>query len=310
MTAGEPSLQVVERAGVPREPEPSARRLVLLAALLLGGMLRRRPRPGAGTAGSTGPHARGRCGPRGRGGQCAEVGRCGHWSRRIASRVRIPLVPAIRQRPVRERPWVVALAITSPHAGDGRSTVARAISLCLAMRGERITLVDGDLRMEAGRARSQWTGPATPTSCRACRPSTSASPRRARTTGGDAMRRRRHSPTPSCCSASPKPHRPLAAVTTRGRKAVLDLPPAGEDEGAFELACAAGASCWLPATARHPSCRPRGTCRAHEVARRAHRGRGDPRRAAGTAAPVCRPIGARHAAHRSPAPRPTVPLAE
>jgi Mrp family chromosome partitioning ATPase len=33
----------------------------------------------------------------------------------------------------------------------------------------------------------------------------------------------------------------VSGLAARGRRVILDLPPAGEDEGAFELACSVGA---------------------------------------------------------------------
>jgi Mrp family chromosome partitioning ATPase len=39
----------------------------------------------------------------------------------------------------------------------------------------------------------------------------------------------------------PEAAQAVAALAARGRRVVLDLPPAGEDEGAFELACSVGA---------------------------------------------------------------------
>lgn len=41
--------------------------------------------------------------------------------------------------------------------------------------------------------------------------------------------------------SEPEAHRALGAVASRGRRLILDLPPAGEDEGAFEIACRADA---------------------------------------------------------------------
>jgi uncharacterized protein involved in exopolysaccharide biosynthesis len=255
MVAGEPSLQVVERARVPVEAEPSARRLVLLAALMLGGAL------GVGIAlllELLDPKVRCREDMEdfvGTDGQCAEVGRLpiddtGNLS--VAS-------PAFRsfRRFVNDlcagtQDWT-ALGIVSPNDGDGRSTVARSISLCLAMRGERMTLIDADLRHTAGPRSVATGGPgfadvllgqADVDEClhRGAHERLAIMPCSSTTPGEDAV----------LLLSQPEAAHALAAVTGRGRRAVLDLPPANEDEGAFELACAGGTAILV---ARHGSTR-------------------------------------------------------
>ena len=244
MTAGEPSLQVVERAGVPREPEPSARRLVLLAALLLGGFF------GVGVAlllELLDPKVRTRedlADLVDTGGQCAEVGHVAAAEVAVIS-VATPAFRSFRRFVndlcAHDHAWST-LAIASPQAGDGRSTVARAMSVCLAMRGERITLVDADLRMDAG-SRSvavdgpgyadvvQGSSPVDECQHRGAHERLAVMPCAADSPAADTV----------LLLSQPEASQAIAAVTTRGRKAVLDLPPAGEDEGAFELVCAAGA---------------------------------------------------------------------
>jgi Mrp family chromosome partitioning ATPase len=243
MDAGEPSLQVVERASVPMEPEPTTRRIVLVAVVLLGGML------AVGLA-----LALELLDPRVRcredvadlvdaGGQCAEAGQAGGHVDAEPS-VASPAFRAFRRFVndlcARDRAWP-ALAIASPHAGDGRSTVARSIGVCLAMRGERITLIDADLRHDAGVRSVTAAGPGYAdvlqrgASLDEC-------------TQRGAHERLAVVPCSEAVPAAdtvllldqPEAAHALAAATARDRRVVLDLPPAGEDEGAFELACAAG----------------------------------------------------------------------
>jgi Mrp family chromosome partitioning ATPase len=115
------------------------------------------------------------------------------------------------------------------------------MSICLAMRGERITQVDADLRQEAGIRSVTMNGPGYADVLQGFAPVDECQQRGAH---------ERLSVMP--CAADgpvadtvlllgqPEAAQALAAVTARGRKAILDLPPAGEDEGAFELACATG----------------------------------------------------------------------
>jgi len=242
MGAGESSLQVVERASVPLEPEPSARRLVLVAAVLLGMMVAlglavllelRDPRV--------------RCledveGHVGDGGALAEIGRVGAGdvaSVNLASPAFRSFRRFVNDLSAGSDEWTT-LAVVSAGDADGRSTVARAAALCLAMRGERTVLVDADLRANAG-----------------IRPAPEHYPgfveaARGRASIEDCLQRGAHErlSVVSCGDVAadhegvlllgqPEASQMLGLLAARGRRAVVDLPPAGEDEGAFELACAA-----------------------------------------------------------------------
>ena len=241
MTAGEPSLQVVERASAPVEPEPSMRRLLLAAALVFGMMVAlglalmleladRRVRCREDIEDHVDEE-----------GPCAEIGRVAPdavESVNLAS-------PAFRafRRFVNDlcagEEWTT-LAVVSPGGRDGRSTVARAAALCLAMRGERTALVDADLRARAGSRPVPARGPGF------------AEAVQGRASLDDCLQRGAHERlSVVACGESPsddegvlllgqpEASQVLGLLASRGRRVVLDLPPCGEDEGAFELACAA-----------------------------------------------------------------------
>ena len=242
MAAGESSLQVVERASVPLEPEPSARRLLAVAAVLLGMMcalglallLELRDR-------------RVRCREDiedhvADGGACAEIGRVSTdevESINLASPAFRSFRRFVNDLSARSDEWTT-LAVVSAGDGDGRSTVARAAALCLAMRGERTVLVDADLRRDAGVRPTPANVPGFVEAARG-----HASPE-------DCLQRGAHErlAVVSCGDVAadhdgvlllgqPEASRLVGLLAARGRRAVLDLPPAAEDEGAFELACAA-----------------------------------------------------------------------
>jgi uncharacterized protein involved in exopolysaccharide biosynthesis len=242
--AGESTLQVVEHSHVPTVPEQSARKALFVAFIILGGLLGlglallfelvdRRvrcredvedavgkdgsslevPRVGTGAADAASPqHADFRVFRRFVNEICANSG---HWS---------------------------SIAVVSPGPGDGRSTVARALAACLAARGNEVVLVDADLRASAGPRCVTAAGPGT----------------------ADAIARR--VPIANCLSPGDSEHlavipcgdalladhaslrlgqqdtaRLLSDVAVQGRRMIVDLPPAWDDEGAFETACHASA---------------------------------------------------------------------
>jgi len=243
MAAGEPSLQVVERASPPADPEPSGRRLVLIAALLLGALL------------ATGLAVllevldrRVRCREDledlvANDGVCTEVGRAGPSegdSVQLASPAFRSFRRFVNDLCAGEREWS-SLAVVSPEGGDGRSTVARFMAICLAVRGVRTVLLDADLRGAAG-ARSvseQGSGLADALEGRAAL--------------ADCLQRGVHERlgvVPAAAAAcgdgtvlllgQPEAAQAVTALGSRGRRVIVDLPPAVEDEGAFELACSVG----------------------------------------------------------------------
>jgi uncharacterized protein involved in exopolysaccharide biosynthesis/MinD-like ATPase involved in chromosome partitioning or flagellar assembly len=240
---GESSLQLVERASVPSLPEPSARRLLFAASVLLGVLAalclallfelvddRTRCREDLEDLVDEG-------------GACTEIGRVG-----VAESAVVSLAsPAFRsfRRFVNDlcasSPEWTSLAIVSAGSGDGRSTVARATALCMAMRGERTVLVDADLRPEAGARSVTAAGPGL------------VEAMQGKSTIEDCMQRGAHerlsvipcSETPPgedtvLLLGQPEAAQVLATAAARSRRAVLDMPPAGDDEGAFELACLSG----------------------------------------------------------------------
>jgi len=244
MTAGQPSLQIVERAMVPVMPEPSARKAVAAACAIAGILLALGLALWLEIA-----DRRVRCSEDlddlvDEGGACAEVAT---WSPAASDGVNLAS-PAFRsfRRFVNtlcatDAAWT-SLAVVSPSCGDGRSTVARAMALCLATRGDKTLLVDGDLRAASGPRSVAPSGPGLIEAV----------------TGAagidECLRRGEHGRLAVMpCSrqliteesvlmlSEPEAHRTLSAVASRGRRLILDLPPAGEDEGAFEIACHADA---------------------------------------------------------------------
>jgi len=240
---GESSLQLVEQASVPAIPEPSPRRMLLAASILLGGLL------ALGIALLLElVDDRVRCREDledfvDEGGACTEIGRVAAAE---SSGVNLAS-PAFRSF----RRFVndlcasnldrTSLAIVSAGSGDGRSTVARAAALCMAMRGERTALVDADLRRDAGARSVGANGPGL------------VEAMLGKSTIEDCMQRGAHerlSVIP--CSdgppgedtvlllGQPEAAQVLSVAAARGRCVVLDMPPAGDDEGAFELACHSG----------------------------------------------------------------------
>lgn len=243
MAAGEPSLQIVEPASVPSEPEPSARRLVLIAALVLGGLLAtalallfeltdRRVRCREDLEDLVADD-----------GACTEIGSVAP-SDADAVQLASPAFRSFRRFVndlcAGEVEWS-SLAIVSPAGGDGRSTVARSMAVCLAVRGERTVLLDGDLRSAPGGRSVTTGGPGL------------ADALEDRAALEDCLQRGMHErlavmpAAGSPCDdgavlllGQPEAAQAVEALAARGRRVILDLPPAGEDEGAFELACSTG----------------------------------------------------------------------
>jgi uncharacterized protein involved in exopolysaccharide biosynthesis len=244
MAAGEPSLQLVERASVPAEPEPSARRLVLVAALLLGALLAvglalllevvdRRVRCREDLEDLVADD-----------GACTEVGRVAPSDAdviQLASPSFRSFRRFVNDLCATDAEWS-SLALVSATGGDGRSAVARAMAVCLAVRGQRTVLLDADLRAAAGVRSVTATGPGL------------ADALDGRAALEDCLQRGIHerlAVVPAAASpcgdgavlllGQPEAAQAVGALAARGRRVILDLPPAGEDEGAFELACSVDA---------------------------------------------------------------------
>jgi Mrp family chromosome partitioning ATPase len=243
MGGGESSLQLVERAGVPSVPEPSPRRLILAASLLLGLLLalglalllelvdaRVRSREDLEDFVDSG-------------GACTEIARVPAdepASINLASPAFRSFRRFVNDLCASDAEWT-SLAIVSAGPGDGRSTVARATALCMAMRGERTALIDADLRQSPGARSVMAAGPGL------------VEAMQGKVTLEDCLRRGAHERLAiiSCSEmppsedallllGQPEAVHVLGTAASRGRRVVLDLPPAGDDEGAFELACRSG----------------------------------------------------------------------
>jgi Mrp family chromosome partitioning ATPase len=119
----------------------------------------------------------------------------------------------------------------------------------MAMRGERIALIDADLRQSPGARSVTAAGPGL------------LEAMQGKATIEDCMQRGAHerlaiipcSDVPPAEDAvlllgQPEAAHVLGVAASRGRRVVLDMPPAGDDEGAFELACRSGS---VVVVARH-----------------------------------------------------------
>jgi uncharacterized protein involved in exopolysaccharide biosynthesis len=240
---GESSLQLVERASVPSLPEPSARRLLFAASILLGMLLALGLALLFELADS-----RVRCREDledfvDAGGACTEIGRApaaGPDGVNLASPAFRSFRRFVNDLCASNTDWS-SLSVVSAGSGDGRSTVAYATALCMAMRGDRTTLVDADLRQGPGVRSVTAAGPGfveaiqgttTIEGClqRGAHERLSVIPCGATPPGEDTV----------LLLGQPEAAHVLGIAASRGRRVVLDLPPAADDEGAFELACLSG----------------------------------------------------------------------
>jgi len=239
MSAGDPSLQIVERALVPSEAQPSGRKLVAVALCLLAGFT------GLGLA------------------LLAELRdplvRCladvqdlapdavtcelepGDTSHGTAVDAQDPLFRAYRRLAgdlARSKdPWdVVAMASTVD--GEGRSSIARGLAIALAVRGEPCVLVDADFRPDAG-SRSVADGDcgvglaeivAAGASPVAARKQDVVERLQSVSCGGDDCSRNEA----LLALGQPTFRGALSALQQGSGRLVVDLPPCADDEGAFE----------------------------------------------------------------------------
>jgi uncharacterized protein involved in exopolysaccharide biosynthesis len=240
---GEPSLQIVELAAIPTTPEPSMRRIAVVGSVFLGLML-----------GALIALARELLDRRIRcvedlqdfveaGGICAEVG---HVPPGEAENISLTSIPFrsfrrfVNDLHASSGDWA-ALAIVSAGAGDGRSTVARDMAVCLAARGEKTLLIDGDLRPAAEHRAVLATGPGLSDLLLVGGSVNNylQNGPHARLAVMSAGERGRDAQAPLLLG-HPEADQALKALLATGHRVIVDLPPAGECEGAFELACKAG----------------------------------------------------------------------
>jgi uncharacterized protein involved in exopolysaccharide biosynthesis len=240
---GEPSLQIVERAAVPTTSEPSKRRLAVIGSILVGLLI-----------GALVALAREVLDPRIRcvedvedfvedGGVCAEVG---HVPPGEAENMSLTSPPFrsfrrfVNDLHASSGDWAV-LAIVSAGSGEGRSTVARDMALCLAARGERTTLIDGDLRPASTCRSVAATGPGLSDLLLLGGPVNSYLQRgpHERLSVVAAGERGMDDLAPLLLG-HPEADQALRQLRGNGRRIIIDLPPAGDCEGGFELACKAG----------------------------------------------------------------------
>jgi len=239
MSSGDSSLRIVERARPPTDPLPGNRRLIAIAFLLLGAAL------GVGLAlllELLDPKVR--C--------LADVE---DWAP-DALAVEIPGSSAdpLGSMPAsdpsfrlyrrlagdlsRAMPSGGAVALASAGAGEGRSSVARGLALAHAVRGERSLLIDGDARPDAGR-RAVPCQPTRPGLFQLVRKEAGPSDVAFR----DAVERLQAVPTGPIdeapdealmCVGQPAFAAAIASLAARSDRTLVDLPPCGVDEGAFE----------------------------------------------------------------------------
>lgn len=240
---GEPSLQIVEQASIPTSPEPSKRRLAVAGSLILGLLL------GALLALARELFdSRVRCVEDLRdlveaGGVCAEVGHVPEGEAESLSLTSPPFRSFrrfVNDLHASSGDWS-ALAIVSACGGDGRSTVARDMALCLAARGERTILIDADLRPGNARPSVSAPGPGMSDLLLSGEPAANYMQRgvheRLAVIGAGERGMDEHAPL---LLGHPEAGQALRTLRTNGRRVIIDLPPAGECEGAFEMACKAG----------------------------------------------------------------------
>lgn len=241
MSAGDPSLQVVERALVPSEPQPSRRKLLALALCLLV--------VGAGVGLALLAELRDplvRCladvadfAP---GAVTCELD-AGDSSRGAAIDAQDPLFRTYRRLAGDlargKEPWDV-LAVASAGPGEGRSSVARGLAVALAVRGEPCVLADADFRADAGPRCVADPHDGVGLAELVASEASTADVRQ-----HDVVERLQ---SVACggreCGLNgallalgqPSFHGALAALLQGADRLVLDLPPGGHDEGAFEAA--------------------------------------------------------------------------
>jgi len=247
MSSGDSSLRIVERALAPTDPLPGNRRLVALAFLLLGAAV------GAGVAlllELLDPKVR--C--------LADVG---DWAPdvpvvELPSSSADPLEPVPASDPSfrlyrrlagdlsRVMPRGGAVALASAGGNEGRSSVARGLAVAHAVRGERSLLIDGDARTGAGR-RAVACQPDRPGLLQLVRKEVSLTD----VVYQDVIERLQAVPAGSLDEApdeallqvgQPVFASTIASLAAGSERTLVDLPPCGLDEGAFEAITRIGAA--------------------------------------------------------------------
>jgi succinoglycan biosynthesis transport protein ExoP len=239
MSAADPSLQIVERALVPYEPQPSGRKLVAIAACLLA------IAAGLGLAllaELRDPLVR----------SLADVQDLapeavtwelepGDTSSDAPVNAQDPLFRAYRRLAgdlARRKAHGDLGAGARATAGEGRSAVARGLAIALAVRGESSVLADADFRPEAGPRSVPRRGDGSGLAELVASEVTAAEVRQQ-----DAVERLQ---SVACGGGDtdasgallslgqPAFQAALAALLPGSARVVIDLPPCGHDEGAFE----------------------------------------------------------------------------
>jgi succinoglycan biosynthesis transport protein ExoP len=247
MASGDSSLQIVEHSLVPTESLPSGRKLVVLALLVLGGAI------GVALAllaELRDPLVRCRADAEGWSPEAPtfELGRSEEVAPRVL-RAQDPVFRAYRRiagdLAATMTDWE-AVAVASAGPGEGRSSVARGLAVAMSVRGERCVLVDGDLRGDAGpRCVDMENGP------RGVVEVVEMAARAAEVRRQDAVERLQSVPAGNLGSAHGDPlltvgqpvfAAALASLRAGSETLVLDLPPSGADEGAFEAVVRTGAA--------------------------------------------------------------------
>jgi succinoglycan biosynthesis transport protein ExoP len=247
MAAGDSSLQIVERSLVPPEPLPTGRKLVVLALLVLGGVI------GVALAllaELRDPLVRCRADAQGWSPEAPtfELERGQEVAARVLS-AQDPVFRAYRRiagdlaATMADRE---AVAVASAGPGEGRSSVARGLAVAMSVRGERCLLVDGDLRVDAGpRCVDAANGP------HGVMEVLGMAARASEVRRQDAVERLHSVPVGNLADApddalllvgQPVFGAALASLRTGSESLIVDLPPSGTDEGAFEAVVRTGAA--------------------------------------------------------------------
>jgi succinoglycan biosynthesis transport protein ExoP len=247
MASRDSSLQIVERSQVPTESLPSGRKLVVLALLVLGGAI---GLAAALLAELRDPLVRCRADAQGWSPEAPtfELGRSEEVTPRVLS-AQDPVFRTYRRiagdLAATMADWE-AVAVASAGPGEGRSSVARGLAVAMSVRGERCLLVDGDLRVEAGpRCVDAANGP------RGVVEVLGMAARAGEVRRQDAVERLHSVAAGNLAEAQgeallavgqPAFSQALASLRTGSETLVLDLPPSGTDEGAFEAVVRTGAA--------------------------------------------------------------------
>jgi succinoglycan biosynthesis transport protein ExoP len=248
MASGDSSLQIVERSLVPTESLPSGRKLVVLALLVLGGVI------GVAVAllaELRDPLVRCRADAQGWSPE-APTFELERGQQEVSPRVLSAQDPVFRayRRIAGDLAATMAdceaVAVASAGPGEGRSSVARGLAVAMSVRGERCLLVDGDLRVDAGpRCVDAANGP------HGVMEVLGMAARASEVRRQDAIERL-HSVAVGNLSDAPgdalllvgQPvfSAALGSLRTGSESLVVDLPPSGTDEGAFEAVVRTGAA--------------------------------------------------------------------